>query len=171
MKYIKKLNELFDNEELKAQFEIPYLKGEIPLDGESMIGRSDRLLASLVNACPYLAELGFRKSGNILSIGFSDTKSFNDKDKLFYYFNIELVEYSDDRYTLNVYAKCIGNGHTVYDESLIKRSMGFIEVCSQINRPVLNILIDFNNWLEKTIDVSHFSIKTKDVSIVNPKMN
>jgi hypothetical protein len=31
MKYLKYIKELFDTEELKSQFEIPMLKGEIPL--------------------------------------------------------------------------------------------------------------------------------------------
>jgi len=179
MKYLKTY-ELFDNEDLKSQFEIPYLRGEMsPEEINKWKNLKDGLLDTelnrIVNDVPWLVELKYRRSGSVLSIGFDNHivygKSKDGKEEsVFYYFLIEIVKFRDE-YSLNVYAKCHGNGQQIYSESIIKKSMPYKEMISQLKRPVFNLLIDFNNYIEKMFGESNFSIKDKDTLVFNPLHN
>ena len=179
MKHLKTINELFDTEDLKSRYEIPYLTGEmspssikkwIPVKTPTELGL-DKLLIRLLENCPFLVELKYRRNGRILELGFSDTINYDPKNQVFYHFSMEIVEYVNGAYGLNVYAKCIGNGKTIYNESMIKRVDNFGDLVNLIKRPTFNMLIEFNNYLSKIFDKSHFSITDKGVVMFNPKMN
>ena len=75
MRYLKTY-ELFDTEDLKAQFEIPYLKGELdPSEISKWANLKDELdpeLNRIVNDVPWLVELKYRRSGSVISIGFDN---------------------------------------------------------------------------------------------------
>ena len=89
LKYIKRINELFDSPELKDRLEIPRLSGD--LDPEKLVSypsiinpEIDSLLESLCASIPWLQELGFVRDNNkTLRLGFSGTK---DDKYTFYYF-------------------------------------------------------------------------------------
>lgn len=178
MRYLKRINELFDDEELKSQFEIPYLKGELVGGGSkwrSLKSDLDPDLTRIITDVPWLAELKYRRSGSVLSIGFNDIiiygKSEDGREEsVYYHFLIEIVRFRDE-YALNVYARCYGNGHQIYSESIIKKSMPYTEMISLLKRPVLNLLIDFNNYIERMFGKSNFSVKDKNKIIFNPNMN
>lgn len=178
MRYLKTY-ELFDNEELKSQFEIPYLRGEMdPNEINKWKNLKDRLdpeLNQIINDVPWLVELKYRRSGSVLSIGFDNHIVYGQhedgkEEGVFYYFLIEIVRFRDE-YALNVYAKCYGNGRQIYTESLIKKSMPYSEMINQLKRPTFNLLIDFNNFIESYFGESHFSIKDKETLVFNPLHN
>jgi hypothetical protein len=70
-----------------------------------------------------------------------------------------------------MYAKCFGNGHKIYDESVIKKDLDFNKVCSIMNSIVFMKLVDFNNYIERTFGQSHFNIKDRNNIVVNYKLN
>lgn len=179
MKYLKYINELFDSEELKSQFEIPYLRGELspeeiskwkPLENEL-----DGELNQIINEVPWLIEMKYRRSGSILSIGFDNHIVYGQhedgkEESVFYYFLIEIVKFRDE-YSLNVYAKCHGNGQQIYNESMIKKAMPYKEMISNLKRPAFNMLVDFNNFIKSYFGESHFSVKDKNTIVFNPRLN
>lgn len=173
MKYLKRINEIFDSEELKDQFEIPYLKGDLDpskvLKWEKVKDDSDnKLLNSIVRACPFVADLSYRKGTNSLELGFKDT--IHGDNQVFYYFLIEIIDYSNF-YNMNMYATSIVNGRKTYNESLIKGRLSFIDLCDILNDKVFKELVDFNNYLEDNFDRSHFFIKNKKNIVFNPNLN
>lgn len=178
MRYLKTY-ELFDTKDLKSQFEIPYLKGDLdPSEISKWKNLKDELdteLNRIVNDVPWLVELKYRRSGSVLSIGFDnhiiyDKSEDGREESVFYYFLIEIVKFRDE-YSLNVYAKCHGNGQQIYSESIIKKAMPYSEMISQLKRPTFNLLIDFNNFIENCFGESHFSIKDKNTLVINPLHN
>ena len=176
MKYLKTINELFDSEDLKAKYEIPYLQGEFsPMNiskSGNLIGTLENpLLTNLTRNCPFLIELGWRKNGKILQLGYDGGGEFEDGGEVFYYFMMEITEFGPDKFNFNVYAKSIERGEVVYDKSLKKGSLTFIQLVNEIKRPALNILIDFDNWTEERYGEDNFSIDDKNISIFNPEMN
>ena len=178
MKYLKTY-ELFDNEDLKSQFEIPYLRGELSPEEiskwKSLKNEMDPELNQIVNEVPWLIELKYRRSGSVLSIGFDNHITYGKaedgrEESVFYYFLIEIVRFRDE-YSLNVYAKCHGNGQQIYNESMIKKAMPFNEMISLLRRPVFNMLVDFNNFIENYFGESNFSVKDKNTVVFNPRLN
>lgn len=175
MKHLKKINELFDDENLKSKFEIPFLKGEMSPDklakGKDLLKVNDPLLLSLVRACPFLMELGYRRVGKTLSFGFDDTKVYSEEDQVFYYFFIEITEFGEGKYNLISQARCVGNDQVIYNESEKFQSVSIIELYSKIKGPVFRLLVDFDNWLEEMFDEDYFSLKDRDIVIFDPGMN
>jgi hypothetical protein len=178
MKYIKTY-ELFDNEELKSQFEIPYLKGDLnpgDISKWKPVGSDlDPDLNRFVNEVPWLIEMSYRRSGNVLSVGFDNHinygKNKDGKDEsVFYYFLVEIVKFREE-YSLNVYSRCQGNGHQIYNESMIRKSMPYKEVVSLLRLRVFDMLVKFNNFIRDYFGQSHFSISDKDKVVFNPRLN
>lgn len=173
MKYLKTY-ELFDNEDLKSQFEIPHLQGKFDIEEiekwKPMKNDLDPELTQIINEVPWLIEFKYRRSGSVLSLGFENTIKYDEDNQVFYYFLIEIVKFQDT-YGLHVYAKCHGNGQQIYNESLIKKAMPYNEMLSQLKRPVFNMAVDFSNFIEKMFKESNLSFKDKEQIIFNPNLN
>ena len=122
MKHIKSINEFFDTEELKAQMELDVLRGNIDfkelVKDKNFIKNGDVLLDKLQMNCPFIQNLYYKKVGNLLNFGFQKVLKFNEKDEVYMYYVVEIVEHqSTKNYICNVYAKCFGNGQSLYNES------------------------------------------------------
>lgn len=169
MKYLKTMNELFDSDELKDQMEIPMLQGKIPfkdiVKDKNIIKQADPLLANLTMSCPFLGNLKYRRVGNILSIGFDERLNFGEGNDVSLHFYIEICEHqTTKRYICNIYAKCVGNGQTLYDERVNKPIMTFESLRELLNRDALNLLIDFTRYTEKVFNYKFFPFtKREDV--------
>lgn len=150
MKYIKKLNEFFDTEDLKSKMEIPYLKGEIPfkeiIKDKNMLSYGDTLLAKLLIDCPYIGQLNYsRLSNTILTLGYHQNINIDDKDILIY-FVIEIMEStSTNKFISNTYARCVSGGY-LFDKSLKRGPFGYNGLVTSINNETLDLLVEFNNF-------------------------
>ncbi len=175
MKHLKRINELFDDEFQKDLHEIPYLRGEITpqslSSGENILQKGDRTLNQLVHSCPWIVELGYRRSGSILSIGFSDTIRHTAKDEVFFYLNIEIVEFTNNIYNINFSAKAIGNGRDIYNESIRKQQLNVNDLIEFMNKTCYPLVVDFNNYLTKMFSKSPVSYTNKFIRPFNPKHN
>jgi hypothetical protein len=175
MKYLKRINELFDDEFQKNLHEIPYLKGEITpqkiSSGQNLLGMSDRMLNQLCHSCPWIIELGYRRSGSILSVGFSNSLRHSAKDEVFYFLNIEIVDYGRDLYNLNFTSKVIGNGREIYNDSIKNSQMDLNQLINYLNKIIYPMVVDFNNYLSKMFDEKPVSYTDKKVRPFNPKFN
>lgn len=173
MKYLKTY-ELFDSEDLKSYFEIPYLKGDFDpteIDKWAPVkNEMDSQAIQLVNEVPWIMGLKYRRSGNILALGFENTIKYDENNQVFYYFLIEIVSFGDE-YSVNVYAKCIGNNKQIYNESMIKKAMPYKEMISLLRKNVFSMAVDFNNFIERMFKESNLSFKDKDQIIFNPRLN
>ena len=173
MKYLK-IFELFDTEELKTKYEIPYLSGEMSpkaIGKEWQVAKhgthkNDQLLNSLLYDNLYLFELLYKRSGRILEFGFSDVEDIKD-DQVFYYFMIEIVESAKDSYILNVYAKTFVNTEQTYFETLSKRGINYDTLSSSIKNEVFDELVKYSNYLKDSFGLNKFSGKKS----FNPRLN
>lgn len=162
MKYLKSINELFDDVDIKSKMEIPYLRGDIDfkklVSDKSLMKDGDTLLSKLSMNCPYVAHLFFRRiSNNLIDIGFNKELSYGQGNDVQMYFVIEIMEHATTKsYICNVYAKCIGNGKVLYNESIHKPIMPYDVLVRCMNNEVLNLLIDFNKFTDRTFNFRGF---------------
>ena len=169
MKYLKRINELFDDYDLRDANEISYLTGDIGSEIVSKWGKvksDDPLLDRVIFSCPFVIGLKYRRNGNILEFGFN-----GDINNGFYHFNFEIVEFRNGEFGLNVYSKCVNNNNKIWNESFIKRTDSFAKLCSYLNRDVLDLLVRFNNFLKSEFGISHYDIDQEGVDVFNPRLN
>jgi hypothetical protein len=175
MKYLKRINELFDTEELRDQNEIPYLRGEISpkklVSGENLIGKDDKLLVKLIESCPWIVELKYVRSGSILAIGFHETINHSPTDNVFYYLNIEIVEFTNKTYNINFNAKVMGNGREIYNESIRKGQLDINDVTTFLNKNCYPLVVDFNNYLSRMFSQQPVSYTNKRIRPFNIQHN
>jgi hypothetical protein len=163
MKHIKKINELFDDSDIKSKYEIPYLQGEFDLNyivnNKSFIKNGDNLLSKLSINCPYIGKLGFnRLSKNLLNIGFN-----KNLENVFLYFVIEIVDHDFSKsYLCNCYAKCIKNGESIYDEKISKSLINYNDLVDLMNGKILDILIDFTKFSDKNFNYKGFPYTNRE---------
>lgn len=168
MKYLKTINELFDDAEIKSQLEIPFLKGEIQfrnlVKDKNIVKEGDTLLAKLLINCPYISKLGFtRLNRSILNIGFKKNLNFGEGNDVLMYFVIEIMESIPTKnYICNVYAKCVGNNKDLYEEKANKGIMSYDNLVEFINGKSLNILIDFTKFTDHTFKYSGVPYKSRN---------
>ncbi len=156
MKYLKTINELFDDPDVKSKFEIPYLKGDLDPKNisKNIVKDGDNLLGRLSMNCPYIGHLSYKRlSNSLLNIGFQTEVNLDG----IIYFVIEIMEHaSTKKYICNSYAKCVIDGKTVYDKKVNKPLMGYNELVSLLNNEVLDMLIDFNNFTNDNYKIKEF---------------
>jgi hypothetical protein len=169
MKYLKRINELFDDSDLRDANEIPYLTGDISPETVSKwkkVKSDDPLLDRVIFSCPFVVGLNYRRNGNILEFGFN-----SNIDNGFYYFTCEVVEFRNVEFGLNAYTRCIIDNNKLWDESFIKRTDNFVKLCSYLNRDILDLLVRFNNFLKSEFGISHYDIDQEGVDVFNPRLN
>jgi hypothetical protein len=166
---MSRLDELFDDPDIRDANELGYITGDLSPEKVSKWERTksdDVLLDRILFSCPFILGLNWRRSGNILDLGFR-----GDLQGGFYHFTCEVVEYRNGEFGLNVYAKCLFGGKKVWDENLIKRTDNFIVLCSILNRDVLDLLVRFNNFLKSEFKISHYDIDQEGTEVFNPRLN
>lgn len=168
MRHIKRINELFDDPEIKSQLEVPYLQGSIPckeiIKDKSIIRGGDNLLGKLLMNCPYIGHLEYKRiSGNLLNIGFHKNLNFGEGNDVLVYFVIEIMELaSSERYLCNSYAKCVGNGKNLYNEQINKGIMTYDNLVKIMNGEVLNLLVNFTKFTDHTFNFKGFPYKDRN---------
>lgn len=165
MKYIKRINEWFDSEEMKSNFEKEYLKGEL---GDEIINKwtikklNDPFIYELYMNCPFIHNLKINKSGRFLHIGYSG----DDTDKnSFYYFVAEIVDF-DDVYQLKVISRDITNDKKVIDESFIKGNLKKEDLFKLMNGRVKTELNKFLSHVK-----SKYDVEIPQTAYINPAFN
>lgn len=151
MRYLKTINELFDSDELKSQMEIPYLQDAFPLEyyinNKNILKSKNPFLIRLLNDCPYLGELMYKESGNIINLGFSKDMKFDSQNSAFLYFTIEIIKDNiTNMFVCNIFAKCVGNNQTLYNEKFNKGLIDFNTLSKTINTTGYEMLTTFNKW-------------------------
>lgn len=168
MRHLKTINELFDDPIIKSQMEIPYLQGSIPckelIKDKNIIPGGDNLLGKISMNCPYIGHLNYKRiSNNLLNIGFQENLNFGEGNDVVIYFVIEIMEHaSSQRYLCNSYAKCIGNGKTLYDEKINRSIMPYDKLVDVMNGEVLNLLVDFTKFTDHTFKFKGFPYKDRN---------
>lgn len=152
---IKKFNELFDDPELKSNYEIPYLKGqlgrEIPKWDDIQKGRNI-FVEKLGYHCPYINDLGYRQIENITSLGFSKDLKFGGNDMAFVYFDIEIRRLGEDRFICQIRARASRKGRELYSRVHESRQVNFKELVEVVDNDGYDIMIEFNNWTLDNLD-------------------
>jgi len=177
MKHIKSINEFFDTEELKAQMELDVLRGNIDfkelVKDKNFIKNGDVLLDKLQMNCPFIQNLYYKKVGNLLNFGFQKVLKFNEKDEVYMYYVVEIVEHqSTKNYICNVYAKCFGNGQSLYNESDNMSISSYDKLVKFLNGNAFNILKDFTRYTYKNFKYKYIGFDNpKEFRNMNPRMN
>lgn len=177
MKYIKWINEFFDTDDIRSQMEIDYIQGKIPFkeimkDGNLI--KIDPLLFKLMVNVPFIKYLNYnRLSNNLIQIGFQHSMNFGPGNDVFLYYILEIMEHATTKsYICNVYAKCIGNGKSIYDEKMNKSIMSYEELVKVLNGEALSMLIEFTKFTNNTFNWVHFPYLSKeDMNMMNGDLN
>lgn len=177
MKYIKRINEFFDTDDLKSKMEIEYLQGKIPFKEivkDANLIKRDPLLFKLMVSTPFVKYLNYnRLSANLIQLGFQHTMNFGPGNDVLLYFVIEIMEHATTKsYICNVYAKCIGNGQVLFDERINKPIMPYERLVQILNGEALNMLIDFTKFTNSTFNWVHFPYLTRtDMNMMDSDLN
>jgi hypothetical protein len=169
MKYLKTINELFDDSEMRDRNEIPFLTGNLSAKSVSKwnsVNTDYNLSDRLIFSCPFLDSLENSETGNIIEFNFDGSVEGG-----FYYFLIEVIHLSKEKFTLKVNAKSIVNNKVQYQKEMSRKVNSFNDLCSLINRDVLDMLITFNNFISDEFGVSNFQFDQEGISIFNPRLN
>lgn len=157
-----KINELFDNEILKAKLEIPYLQGKLLNSFTGVVGNvEDKFADKLLICCPFIQEFKYQNHGVMFNMGFDKTIG-----RVFVYYYIEIRLGKKDQYICNVYARCVGEGIAIYEEKAYSSILDFNELVKFINSKGYKLLMDLNNWIKKnfkTTGTNHLSRKDNPV--------
>lgn len=177
MKYIKRINEFFDTDDIKSQMEIEYIQGKIPfkeiVKDDNLIKR-DPLLFKLMVKAPFVKYLNYnRLSSNLIQLGFQHTMNFGPENDVLLYFVVEIMEHATTKsYICNVYAKCIGNGKVIFDERINKPIMPYEKLIDVLNGPALSMLIQFTKFTNSTFNWVHFPyISREDMNMMSGDLN
>ncbi len=151
--HIKSVNELFDSPDMKMSLEIPYLKGELkPLKWSKIKGysKADKLVIRLMNECEYIGELNYASEESPFKLVIGK----KDED---YSFMITITE-NNELYNLDVSAKLYVESYKVYKENYTKNRLNFRDLVSEIRKPVFDVLVRFNEFLEENINTKLINI-------------
>lgn len=177
MKYIKRINEFFDTEDLKSRMEIDYLQGNIPFKEivkDANLIKRDPLLFKLIHNAPFIKYLDYnRLSANLIQLGFQHSMNFGTGNDVLLYYVIEIMEHATTKsYICNVYAKCIGNGETIFDERMNKPIMPYERLVQILNDEALSMLIEFTKFTNSTFNWVYFPYLSKeDMNMMSGDLN
>lgn len=173
MKHIKRINELFDSEEIKSKFEVPYLKGEMPLKyytKSAKLEQEDPLLGYIIQHAPFLVKLYYTRSGNLLTIGFH--KHFkSEKSESSVLFSLEIRENKDKTCIANVYSTVYTDGKIGYKNDINKGVMSHKDLVRFIRGEFLDSLIEICKLTKQEFDWSILSSFDKNALLQNKFLN
>lgn len=153
MKYLKRIDELFDDEEMRSKFSHEYLSGDL---GPEDVNKWDKyeyesLKNQLLEEVPYLNSLDFRKTGNINQFVFNEYR-----DGLFLLFDIQIVAFENGKYMLANYVKSLVDDKVDWSVDFIKGNKSLDEIIKLLNNNV-------KANLDKFVDY----VKQYDIDILN----
>ena len=173
MKHIKRINELFDTPELKGQFEIPYIKGEIPLRDyvkNAKLRQGDSLLGNILSNAPFVMPLQYTRKDNILALGFH--KHIKDeKGDSAILFSLEIRENRDKTCIANLYSTIYKDGKIGYKNSINKGVMTYNQLMIFIRSEFLDALIEINKISKAEFNWSILNTFDKNQLRSNPRLN
>jgi len=151
MKYLKTINELFDDIEIRNRFGKEYLSGD--LSPESTLDwdeyKADPLLTELLEKVTYLNSLKSKRLDKGLYFSFSE-----ERDGLLLYFEVQVTEFANNRYILNIIAASSINDKMDWEEDLVKNIRSKEELFNKLNTTGFNMIKKFNDYCEKEFDIS-----------------
>jgi hypothetical protein len=159
MRFIKKINELFDDGSLKLSHEIPYMSGDLTpisiLSNSRIYKFDDGLVRKLSMDCPYVNYLSYNRVGNLLVVGYYKESQNSDNEESVISFTIEISQHNGtDSFICNTYARCMVNGKKIYNESIIRSIMSYDNLKDLLNNSILDLLIDFSKIMVKKFNVN-----------------
>jgi hypothetical protein len=157
MKYLKRMNELFDDEKIRSKFSDDYLSGDFsPEDTLTWNNYSfDKILDKLLESVNYLNSLKFNKTGSILEFTFEEKREGLDL-----LFNIEVSVFQSGTFNLNVISSSFINDKKDWSESELKSFKDLSSLINFLNGKVFSMIKDFSDYCEQyDIKVINNSIK------------
>ena len=156
MKYLKKINELFDDEEMRSKFSHEYLSGDLGPDDVNQWDKYEinPVYQKLKDSVNYLSQLDFRKIGNILEFSFTQ-----EDDGFLCIFTIEVTIFSN-KFLLKSISNTIIDDQEDWNKLYIKSLNSIEEVISHLNNQVRKIIYDFSNYLVQ-YDIELFNDDTR----------
>ena len=157
MKHLKRFNEHYDNADLKAQFEIPELTGE--LNFKDMVSDDNivtdlnadkygQTLVKLVGDIPFLDKFDASKSNNTLTLFKKFEKAYSETEKTIATFIVIIDVNNDDSYVLQMEAKVFGyldgKETVLYEDSYNHQLMNGIDALRGVFRST--ILYKVKKW-------------------------
>jgi hypothetical protein len=167
MRHIKRINELFDDFDIKSQMEIPYLRGDLSPDKlikNLPVNTTDPLFDNIILNCPFVKFLMYgRPNSSLLNIGYQKTIQFDAANNVIIYYIIEIMENKSSKTVIcNVRASCFGNGQKLYYEEINKPFMSYEKLFSFLNSEALDLLIDFTKYTEKMFNFKQMPYPHRD---------
>jgi hypothetical protein len=125
MKYLKTINELFDDEIIRNEFGEDYLSGDLSPEETTKWDKYkfNPIKAKLLEKVPYLNLLTFREVGNINQFSFNEYR-----DGLFLLADIQVVSYKNGKFMLVTYFKSLVNDNVDWSKDFIKTGKSLDEV-------------------------------------------
>jgi hypothetical protein len=162
MKYLKRVNELFDDESRRSDFSYDYLSGD--LSPEDTIKwdkyKINPVKEKLLEDVPFLNLLNFREVGNINQFSFNEYR-----EGLFILFDIHVVLYSNGKFMLATYFKSLLNNKIDWSKDFIKTGKSLEEVIQLLNNDVKKLLDEFSIYVKQfDIDLTNDGIFKVDLN-------
>ena len=162
MKYLKTINELFDDIEIRNKFGREYLSGD--LSPESTLDwneyKADSLLTELLEKVTYLNSLESKRLDKGLFFSFSE-----EKDGLLLYFEIQVTEFANNRYILNIIASSSINDKMDWEEDLVKNIKSKEELFNVLNTLGFKMIKKFNDYCKSEFDISIINGDIKNINL------
>jgi len=152
MRHIKKFNELFDTEELKASHEIDYISNNIDkkklVDSKYLMKNTkmQNLYSKIIMSCPIIKDLNPTTYQKSIYLKKDETIKFSEKDTVVLLCEIMITanDITND-YTLSYKIETLGNGHSLFNRSNNYGVMDYNKLISTINKSIKKDLIDWDN--------------------------
>jgi hypothetical protein len=155
MKYLKRIDELFDDEKIRSKFSYDYLSGDLsPEDTLEWDEYSfDSILNNLLEKVPYLNSFRSNRIGNILEFIFEEKR-----DGLHLLFLIEITGFESGSFTLNVLSSSFVNDKEDWFKSDIKRFKDIQPLLEYLKNDVFKMVNEFSDYISQY-----------DIKIINSK--
>lgn len=154
-------NEMFDSEELKTKFEVPYLKGNLIKSFDKVLGDVPNKFADRVSrACPFVVGMKYNNTPSMFSLGL--TKVLHNT---IMYILIEVM-YGN---ICNIYTSVVKENGILYAKNYSKRDISnFDSLTKFINDKGYKALVDLNKFTKSELGESvsnHLSFKDNPINI------
>lgn len=146
MKYLKRINELFDDEQNRIRFSDDYLSGDLSPEDVDVWDKYEyeSVKNKLLEKVPYLNSLTFRKTGSINQFSFNEYQ-----EGLFLLFDIQVVAFENGKYMLASYAKSLVDDKVDWSIDFIKSNKSLDDVINLLNNEVRTNLDKFSEYAKQ----------------------
>lgn len=176
---IKKVFELFDDDEMKNIFEIPSLKGELGKNWTKLPKSDNVLLENILMNCPFILDFGVRSTKNrynhLLEIGISSNYKIKSGRDIYVQFIMEITQLNlksinNSKYNIKAYSKCVDNNHIEYSELIKFDNLSIIDMYSKINSNLYKEFSDLNDFINDKYGIKITDLPSGDY-ISNTRFN